>query len=114
LTTVNEAEKEEQPYEPTWKCTKCGKPMQCLEFQLRPRWRVVFERLNHQADKDTQQWLWSLSELQAQRGGANPNGSLATTAASKLAEAATQIASTQNSDSLSLEAATNPAILDSS
>jgi hypothetical protein len=27
---------EEKPYEPTWKCTKCGKLMKCLEFQLRP------------------------------------------------------------------------------
>ena len=108
----------EKPYEPTWKCTKCGNPMQCLEFQLRPSWRLIFERLNHQADKDNQQWLWSLSELHALRGGANPNGSQSTAATSILAEAATQNATqnaaAQKSKSSSLKALTNPAILDSS
>jgi hypothetical protein len=63
-------EQEEKPYEPTWKCTKCGKLMECLQFQLRPSWRVIFERHNPQADKDTQQWLWSASELYALRNGA--------------------------------------------
>jgi hypothetical protein len=67
---VYETEPEEKPYEPTWKCTKCGKQMECLEFQLRPSWKFVFQRLNPRADTNTQLPLWSVNELHDLR---NPN-----------------------------------------
>ena len=64
---TNEIAPEEKPYEPTWKCTQCGKRMECLEFQLRPSWRVVFERLNQRTDTDTQLRLWTANELHEMR-----------------------------------------------
>ena len=64
---TNEIAPEEKPYEPTWKCTQCGKRMECLEFQLRPSWRVVFERLNQRTDTDTQLQLWTANELHEMR-----------------------------------------------
>ena len=38
---TNEIGPGEKPYEPSWKCTQCGQRMDCLEFKLRPSWKII-------------------------------------------------------------------------
>jgi hypothetical protein len=56
-------EEEEKPYEPTWKCTKCGKLMKCLEFQLRPSWKIILADFMPQSSNEIQTRLWTADEI---------------------------------------------------
>jgi hypothetical protein len=58
---------EEKPYEPTWKCTKCGKQMQCLEFQHRPSWKIVLADFLLKTSDEIQATLWTEEELRSLR-----------------------------------------------
>jgi hypothetical protein len=69
---VNESEAEEKPYEPTWKCTKCGKQMQCLEFQHRPSWKIVLADFLPKTSDEIQATLWTEEELRSLRDSAIP------------------------------------------